>query len=202
MVRPAMSVPVLREKKWRRLDSKLRVRYGMAAPSGSPQLGTSKRSSAHFFFYAFKPLSIQSSDERIEASQSSSPQRGGHFWHLGSVASLGTETTVGLILVAFWPKHGLRSDLRVPNFPGGACPHTPYSLFTPQWPYQSKIPGSGPVQALSLLQLYPIISNLHRSTEISDKCMKSTCIQLESTFATFLYRIHKHTFPTTLRVST
>ena len=39
--------------------------------------------------------------------------RGGYFWQL---ASLATETTVGLILVAFWPKRGLRSDLRVPNF--------------------------------------------------------------------------------------
>ena len=53
---------------------------------------------------------------------------GGHFWQLGSIASLATETTGGVILVAFWPKHGLRSDLRVPNlknFPGVACPQTP-----------------------------------------------------------------------------
>ena len=35
---------------------------------------------------------------------------------LGSIGSLATETTGGEILVAFWPKHGLRSDLRVPNF--------------------------------------------------------------------------------------
>ena len=41
---------------------------------------------------------------------------GGHFWQLGSIASLATETTGGVILVAFWPKHALRSDLRVPNF--------------------------------------------------------------------------------------
>ena len=39
--------------------------------------------------------------------------RGGQ---LGSTVSLATETTGGVILVAFWPKHGLRSDLRVPNF--------------------------------------------------------------------------------------
>ena len=54
--------------------------------------------------------------------------RGGHFWQFGSIASLATETTDGEILVVFWPKHGLRSDLRVPNltnFPGGACPQTP-----------------------------------------------------------------------------
>ena len=42
--------------------------------------------------------------------------RSGHFWQLGSIASLATETTGGEILVAFWVKHGLRSDLRVPNF--------------------------------------------------------------------------------------
>ena len=54
--------------------------------------------------------------------------RGGFFWQLVSTVSLATETTGGVILVAFWPKHGLRSDLRVPNFknfPGGACPQTP-----------------------------------------------------------------------------
>ena len=54
--------------------------------------------------------------------------RGGHFWQLGSIASLATETTGGVILVAFWSKHGLRSDLRVPEFkifPGGACPQAP-----------------------------------------------------------------------------
>ena len=42
--------------------------------------------------------------------------RSGHFWQLSSIASLATETTGGEILVAFWPKHGLRSDFRVPNF--------------------------------------------------------------------------------------
>ena len=41
--------------------------------------------------------------------------RGGHFWQLGSIASLATETTGRVILVVFLPKHGLRSDLRVPN---------------------------------------------------------------------------------------
>ena len=45
----------------------------------------------------------------------------GPFWQLGSIASLATETTGGEILVAFWPKHGFRSDLRVPNLPEGAC---------------------------------------------------------------------------------
>ena len=41
--------------------------------------------------------------------------RNGHFWQLGSIASLAIETTGGEILVAFWPKHCHRSDLRVPN---------------------------------------------------------------------------------------
>ena len=48
--------------------------------------------------------------------------RGGHFWQFGSIASQATETT---ILVVFCPKHGLRNDLRVPNFPGGASPQIP-----------------------------------------------------------------------------
>ena len=51
---------------------------------------------------------------------------GGYFCQLGSIASLATDTTGGVILVAFWPKHGLRSDLRVfKNFPAGACPQIP-----------------------------------------------------------------------------
>ena len=53
--------------------------------------------------------------------------RSGHFWQLGSIASLATETTGEEILVAFWPQHGLRSDLRVPNlkkfFWGSMLPH-------------------------------------------------------------------------------
>ena len=43
-------------------------------------------------------------------------------------ASLAAETTGGEILVAFRPKHGLTSNLRVPNlknFPGEECPQTP-----------------------------------------------------------------------------
>ena len=43
-------------------------------------------------------------------------------------ASLAAETTGGEILVAFWSKHDLRSNLRVPNFEnflGGACPQSP-----------------------------------------------------------------------------
>ena len=54
--------------------------------------------------------------------------RGGHFWQLGSIASPATETTGGVILVAFWPKHGLRSHLRVPNlkiFLGEHAPRPP-----------------------------------------------------------------------------
>ena len=60
---------------------------------------------------------------------------GGHFWQLGSIASPATKTTGGMILVAFWPKHGLRSYLRVPNlkknFPWRSMPPDPPSLFTP-----------------------------------------------------------------------
>ena len=44
-----------------------------------------------------------------------------------------TETTGWVILVAFWSKRGLRSDLKVPdfkNFPGRACPQTPWLIHT------------------------------------------------------------------------
>ena len=78
---------------------------------------------------------------------------GGHFWHLGSIASLATETTGGVILVAFWPKHGLRIDLRVPiwKFFGGEMPPDPPSL---QWPYQSKTAGSSPAQGYLSKAMY------------------------------------------------
>ena len=66
----------------------------------------------------------------------------GHFWQLGSITSLATETTGGEILAAFWPKQSLRCDLRVPNFekfiPGEHAPRPPLLKRT-QWPYQSKI---------------------------------------------------------------
>ena len=60
--------------------------------------------------------------------------RGGHFWQLGSIGSPATKTTGGVILVAFWPKHDLRSNLRMPNFKkiflGEHAPRPP-SLSTP-----------------------------------------------------------------------
>ena len=58
--------------------------------------------------------------------------RGDHFWQF---ASLATETTDGEI---FWPKHGLRSDLRVTNLKIFLEEHA-LSLFTlkrMEWPYQ------------------------------------------------------------------
>ena len=62
---------------------------------------------------------------------------------------LATETTGGEIVVAFWSKHSLRSDLRAPNFKkisGGACPQTPlpYAHPSSQQLYQSQIAGSCP----------------------------------------------------------
>ena len=65
MAGTAIAVPVFEGGKWCRLDSNLRMHYRMAYPSGSPYLGTSKRSSSDFF----KSSSIQSIDDRIEASQ-------------------------------------------------------------------------------------------------------------------------------------
>ena len=85
----------------------------MASPSGSPLLETSKRSSSDLF----KSSSIQSIEERVEASQFSmvmlesetsaqigeanmGVMRSGHFWQLNSIAFPATETTGGEILVA------------------------------------------------------------------------------------------------------
>ena len=129
--------PFFEGENWHCVDSNLHVRYRMASPSTLLQLGTSKE-------YFFKSPSIQSIDKRIEASKFSmailecetSAQigkgmgivRGDHFWQLGSIASSSYRNYRWEIVVAFWPKHGLRGDLRVPNFkifPRGACPQTP-----------------------------------------------------------------------------
>ena len=96
------------------------------------------KSSSNFF----ESSSIRSSYERIEASQFSmailehetSVQLGEHAHRArrsflaAQFIRLATETTSGEIVVAFWLKHDLRIDLRVPNFknlPGGACPRPP-----------------------------------------------------------------------------
>ena len=73
----------------------------------------------------FKFSIIQSSDERIEASQFSmamferkmSTQIGEGLTCTKSLqnASLAAETTGGEILVPSWPKHDLRSNLNVLN---------------------------------------------------------------------------------------
>ena len=77
------------------------------------------------FLGVFQVSSTQSSDEKIEASQFSMVM----FEHKTSVqigegltcakslqnASLAAETTGGKILVPFWPKHDLRSNLKVLN---------------------------------------------------------------------------------------
>ena len=74
----------------------------------------------------FESSSIQISNERIEASQFSmvmfehetSTQIGEGLTCAKSLqnASLAAEITGGEILVAFWPKHDFRSNLKVPNF--------------------------------------------------------------------------------------
>ena len=53
---------------------------------------------------------------------------GGYFWQLGSVTSLGTETTGGVILVVFglnMASEVISECLFLLNFSGGACPQTP-----------------------------------------------------------------------------
>ena len=70
-----------------------------------------------------------------------------HFWQLGSIASLATETTGGEIVVEFWPNmasEAISECLILEIFYGGACP-TVFTLEHLQWPYQSKIAGSSPV---------------------------------------------------------
>ena len=74
--------------------------------------------------------------------------RGSHFWQLGSITFLATQTTGEVILVAFWPNmasEAISDCLVLKIFLGEHAPNPP-SLFTPQWqwPYQPKIGGSGP----------------------------------------------------------
>ena len=60
------------------------------------------------------------------------------------ISGSSTETTDEETLVAFWPKYGLRSDLRAPNFNLGEHPPSLFTLMHTQWPYQSKIAGASP----------------------------------------------------------
>ena len=83
---------------------------------------------------------------------------GDDFRQLGLVASNGFTSCRNYrwdILVAFWPKHGLRSDLKGPNLKVFLGEHPVYLVHTyactcpsSQQPYQSKIAGSGPILSL------------------------------------------------------
>ena len=59
--------------------------------------------------------------------------RGGHFWQLGSIASLATESTGGEILAAFlaqtWPQKRSQSA-EFQKICWGTMPPDPPSLFT------------------------------------------------------------------------
>ena len=71
-----------------------------------------------------------------------------HGGQLGSITSLATETTGGVILVATMAQ---KRSQNVPNFKKFSCksmPPDPPSLFTLQWLYQSKIAGSSPEDVL------------------------------------------------------
>ena len=74
--------------------------------------------------------------------------RSGHFWQLGSIASLATETTGREI--HFGPNiasEAISECLIFKNFSWGSMPPDPPSLFAlkrTQWPYQSKIAVSSP----------------------------------------------------------
>ena len=50
-----------------------------------------------------------------------------HFWLLGSIVSLATETTGGEVLVAFWPEQAI-SDCLI--FMGEHAPRPPYLIHT------------------------------------------------------------------------
>ena len=112
--------------------------------------------------------------------------RSSQFWQLGSIASLATETTGGEILVAFWPKHGLRSDLGVPQ--GEHAPRPPWLIHKRmQWPYQSKIAGSGPDK--------PVIARQEEAMDIQSECiLASATVHLsQETFVhqqTSLHQLH------------
>ena len=72
--------------------------------------------------------------------------RSGHFWQLSSIASLATETTDE---ENFGPNMASEaiSECLILKFSLLEHAPTPPSLFTfkrTQWPYQSKIAGSGP----------------------------------------------------------
>ena len=75
--------------------------------------------------------------------------RGAYFWQFGSIASLPTETTDGLVafLAQTWPQKRSQSAKFLKIFKGGMPPDPPtlFTLTHTQWPYQSEIAGAGPV---------------------------------------------------------
>ena len=110
-----MAVPVFEGEKWRRLDSNVRLRYRMASPSGRRSLGrlrgllrtfsslqASKVSTRELRLINFlwRYLSVRRARTNWGGANMG-VVRSGHFWQLGSFASLATETTGGEILVAF-----------------------------------------------------------------------------------------------------
>ena len=114
----------------------------------------------------FKSSSIQGSDERIEAfsifygdiwggaNMREVSMWGSHFCQHGSIASNGFTGHRNYRWADSSSKHGLRSDLQVPNLKkiswGSMPPDSPsfftlmHTLIRHQWPYQFKIAGSGP----------------------------------------------------------
>lgn len=102
--------------------------------------------------------SLLGSSHHISALRIKMLMLGIHFMELGvsdSNGFTGCRNYRWEILVAFWLKHLLRSDLRLKNFPRGACPHTPLlsahlhtRSSTITRPHQSKIAGSVPVYSL------------------------------------------------------
>ena len=74
--------------------------------------------------------------------------RGINFWQFGSIASLATETTI--LVYFFGPNmasEAISECLVLKIFLGEHAPDPPsfFTLTRTQWPYQSKIAGTGPV---------------------------------------------------------
>ena len=99
--------------------------------------------------------------------------RGGHFWQLGSIASLATETTI--LVFFFVPNMASEAISECLIFLGEHAPRPPslLTLTRTQWPYQSKTVGAGPAVNSLHLHGYSFVVLAPRLIPVPPSCLTS-----------------------------
>ena len=198
MVQPVRPWPYrfLRKKEWGRLDSNLRVHYGIASPSGSQQLGASKlRQSLPRSFSSLQASEVATRGLRHLNLFSMAIFQRETSAHIGEgltcekknlceavisgslvqllQASLAAGTTGGRFQQHFGPNMTLEAILECLIFLGEHAPRPLLKLCvahpSSQWPFQSKIAGSSPgvTQCANVPSLKQTPDTVHGKHELS-----------------------------------